>query len=441
VYSFATVAGQARPSDSDAKKSLRKETTNGSGQADQGFAESGFFLKIYGLPVKFDETDLKSMFNNVNFLKMTTATPTPITSTNVNNGQSETVTSLKAKKICEVASQLDLERALTRQDEQVGKSKLKIYQINKQEYDRELAHAAKYAARNEPAPAKASSVLDETWTNDDVFAYVTNIPAGAREADLKELFDDINIIGKFACLLSQPLVFVLISSCYLLGIIPINDSYTQKPSGEAACYFATKQDCESALERDSRPFRGRPVQVQAITFAKYLQYAQKHIETIKSKSDNGPKRRVLLGDAPALLTRNVISPNSNGSSQNSSENDYNTYSSRNYNSVNNNGKRTDEARSPQALPPLPEEFQRYRNRLILLSNIAYDASREDILGLVANFSPIEHTLKIRHDDQGRPAGDAVVAFQNPEDANQAVGELDGYKFMGDHVRATLFSNS
>ncbi len=97
--------------------------------------------------------------------------------------------------------------------------------------------------------------------------------------------------------------------------------------------------------------------------------------------------------------------------------------------------------SPQALPPLPEEFQRYRNKLILLSNIAYDASREDILSLVANFSPIEHTLKIRHDDQGRPAGDAVIAFQNPEDANQAVSELDGYMFMGDHVRATLFSNA
>ncbi len=199
VYSFA-VTGQVRPAgvETDPKKTLRKDTPNNTSNSELN-SESGFYLKIYGLPVKFDENDLKSMFNNVNFLKMTTATPTPITSTNMNNGQSETVTSLKAKKICEVETQLDLERALTRQDEQVGKSKLKIYQINKQEYDRELTHALKYSNRGETTTVKSgSSVLDEVWSNDDVFVYVSNIPSVGREVeDLKEFFEDINIIGKF----------------------------------------------------------------------------------------------------------------------------------------------------------------------------------------------------------------------------------------------------
>ena len=47
----------------------------------------GFYFKIYGLPAKFDETALKIMFNNVKFLRIITSTPTPITSTNNNNGQ------------------------------------------------------------------------------------------------------------------------------------------------------------------------------------------------------------------------------------------------------------------------------------------------------------------------------------------------------------------
>ena len=95
----------------------------------------------------------------------------------------------------------------------------------------------------------------------------------------------------------------------------------------------------------------------------------------------------------------------------------------------------------QALPPLPPEFAKYRNRLILISNINYDASREDILELVAAFAPLEHTLKIRHDDQGRPAGDAVIAFEASEDAEDAVDHLDGSEFMGDSLRATLFSSA
>ena len=107
-----------------------------------------FYLKIYGLPADFDETELKSMFNNVNFLSILTSPATAITSTTLSNGSHEQTTVLKAKKICVVATQLDLEKALTRQNERVGKSKLQIFQMNKIEFDREIGYINRHSNPN-----------------------------------------------------------------------------------------------------------------------------------------------------------------------------------------------------------------------------------------------------------------------------------------------------
>lgn len=120
-------------------------------------------------------------------------------------------------------------------------------------------------------------------------------------------------------------------------------------------------------------------------------------------------------------------------------NDYNNSHKRSKPYYNDNGHGSPQNQT-SSLPPLPAEFMRYRNRLILLSNISYDASRENILDLVSNYSPLENTLKIRHDDMGKPAGDAVIAFESSEDANQAVNMLDGSRYMGANVRATLFQS-
>ena len=122
-------------------------------------------------------------------------------------------------------------------------------------------------------------------------------------------------------------------------------------------------------------------------------------------------------------------------------NDYNNSNKRVKSYYNDNGQGSPQQNhQASTLPPLPAEFQRYRNRLILLSNISYDASREDILDLVSNYAPLEQTLKIRHDDMGKPAGDAVIAFESSDDANQAVNMLDGSRYMGANVRATLFQS-
>jgi hypothetical protein len=89
------------------------------------------------------------------------------------------------------------------------------------------------------------------------------------------------------------------------------------------------------------------------------------------------------------------------------------------------------------LPPLPAELQKYRNSLLLMSNVAQRASREEILDFIKVFAPIEQTLKIRHDDTGKPTGDVIVACQSPADANKACRSLNGADFMGQSVKTSL----
>lgn len=211
----------------------------------------------------------------------------------------------------------------------------------------------------------------------------------------------------------------------------------------------------------------RNVSVKPLKYSEYHMIAQKQL--MGRLNEN--RRRALLGDAPDTFAQVLQGRSYNGnSSQNSNDGDdegrfgngKNGNGPMNLMSLNGNYKRKnlpdngnnqmkriksnhneDSNSSPnsQALPPLPAEFAKYRNRLILISNINYNASREDILELVSHFSPLEQTLKIRHDDQGRPAGDAVIAFQASEDADEAVDHLDGSEFMGESLRATLFSSA
>ena len=197
--------------------------------------ESGFYLKIYGLPANFYEGALKSMFNNVKFLRIVTSTPTAITSTNSNNGSTEHTTTMKAKKLCQVETQLDLERALTRQDERVGKSKLQIFQISKTEYERELANLNKSNFHNnynnnnnnnngnqnnyneaneanhndafyipdvvqqqEQSSPPETSYCDNIPSCDDLFIYMSGVSFSVQDYDVKAYFQDVkaHVVGK-----------------------------------------------------------------------------------------------------------------------------------------------------------------------------------------------------------------------------------------------------
>jgi RNA recognition motif-containing protein len=81
------------------------------------------------------------------------------------------------------------------------------------------------------------------------------------------------------------------------------------------------------------------------------------------------------------------------------------------------------------LPPLPSELNEYIGRILFLSNVAYRATREEILDFLRPYSPIPDTLKIRCDVNGKPTGFGVVACESKSDASRAVSELHSQTFM------------
>jgi RNA recognition motif-containing protein len=81
------------------------------------------------------------------------------------------------------------------------------------------------------------------------------------------------------------------------------------------------------------------------------------------------------------------------------------------------------------LPPLPQELNEYIGRILFLSNVAYRATREEILEFLRPYAPIPDTLKIRCDANGKPTGFGVVACETTADASRAVTELNNQMFM------------
>lgn len=437
---------------------------------------SGLYLKIYGLPASFNSDDLKSMFNNVNFVSIATSVPTPITSTSINSdGQQEQTTVLKAKKICQVERQIDLERALTRQNERVGKSKLQIFQISKSEYDRELGamQQTKQSGQSEDMNETENGGDEETAgaeLTDDLFVFMSGVPFSAKEYDVRNFFQNINVAE----------------------LHNIFGAETLKPSGEWCCQFLNKADRDRALEKDDQFFRNRVIKIKTLTYAEYQQYvlAQSKLKQ-EMMSSSSSSKRAGFNNSRNFNDENNGEDNSNGAQQDEDASDNRGFTKFNKSSFNNgfqkkfnkpnfgsssnnsnnnsrspstnensneakrkpyessnapsaNSKRikaTSEASAPSIidLPPLPPELQKFRNSLVLLSNVSYDASREDILEFMKAFAPLEKTLKIRYNDLGEPTGDAIIACKTCDEANRACRELNGTEFMGLKVKTALVS--
>ena len=415
---------------------------------------SGFYLKIYGLPAGFDESELKNMFNNVNFISIFTSQPTPVTSTTLTNGNQEQTTVLKAKKICVVETQLDLEKALTRQNERVGKSKLQIFQMNKIEFDREMSYLNKHQNHNanknnnnlngnsngdknyksyNSAEGESSEYASQKYPiSDDLYIYMSGVPFSAKSLDVRAFFQPINVVEANI----------------------INDLQTLKPTGECCCQLNNKHDRDQALEKSDQLFRNRVVKIKPLTYVEYQQYISLQD---KIKEQLGKRKNAIL-PTPLLPLPNVGAPSLMGNSppnfnnkyqQNDKRNNYNNNNSinnNNNNNANNSSQRKTFNNQTQSkpslidLPPLPPELQKYRSSLVLLSNVSFDASREDILDLLKEFSPIEQTLKIRHDEMGQPTGDAIVACTGSDDALRACTELNNVWFMGLEIKTALVSS-
>ena len=72
-----------------------------------------------------------------------------------------------------------------------------------------------------------------------------------------------------------------------------------------------------------------------------------------------------------------------------------------------------------------------------IQNLHFNATLEDILHFFRGFAPIASSVKMRYNQEGRPMGDAMLAFNVREDANRAVREMDGRQLMGRSVRLAI----
>jgi RNA recognition motif-containing protein len=442
--------------------------------------KDGFFIKIYGLPSNFDETSLKNMFNNVKFIKIFTSRPKTVNNNNNNNnsndGEQQQIV-LKAKKICQVETKLDLEKALTRQDERVGKSKLQIFQIGRIEFEREVGNSIEI---NDTSTDEAEADLVDT--SDDNSVFMTGVPFSARDADVRTFFEGVKATVKRVHLLI--------------------DETTQKPTGDCCCRFISKEDKERALEKDNNLFRNRVVKIKPINNQKYQEYVAIQLKALSAGNNNNNNNNTSNGSSDKKQNGNYRSKqnedqngnsndrwqrgnnnnnrgnynNNNGNNRggnnnynNRNNNNNNRYGNQKFNNYDNynddqqqqqqnglkrrndfqndNGYKRrntsnneDYSSSPIAnvLPPLPDDLLRYKDSLVLLSNVAQDASREDILELFKIYSPLENTLKIRHDDQGIPTGDAIIACNTREQAEGACQNLNGITFMGSQIRSIAY---
>ncbi len=91
--------------------------------------------------------------------------------------------------------------------------------------------------------------------------------------------------------------------------------------------------------------------------------------------------------------------------------------------------RSNPSLNQKQLTQLPPGYDQYRGQVLLMSNVHFRATREEILHFLRAFHPIEDTLKIHRDSSGRPTGHAVVALTSTDDVIQAMKELNNSLFL------------
>ena len=281
----------------------------------------------------------------------------------------------------------------------------------------------------------SSSSSSSYPASDDLYIYMSGVPFSVKSVDVRAFFQPVHVLEAHV----------------------IHDLHSLKPTGECCCQLSSKSDRDRALEKHDQLFRNRVVKIKPLTYVEYQQYVSlqakvKEQMNKRKKSDSSAILPTPLLPLPLPLPMSTSlmgsQPNANHNHhsnryQNNSNNYNNNSNSNNKSSHNSNGQSQSQSQAKPALidlPPLPTELQKYRSSLVLLSNVSFDASREDILDLLKEFAPVEQTLKIRHDEMGQPTGDAIVACASADDAFRACVELNGARFIGLEIKTALVSS-
>ncbi|CAF3725769.1 unnamed protein product [Rotaria sordida] len=272
-----------------------------------------------------------------------------------------------------------------------------------------------------------------------------NIPYATRDHDVKTFFNGIEIVQD--------------------GILFKYDK-TGRPAGECYVRFGSSNDCRKAYEKNRSQFGGRILELRPLSLWEFqAATSQERDETGATFSTSGGLgRREQFGGGQMYhsgpLSEKRKFPydrnDDNGNTGEKSPSDQQRFDRRKGDSSSPRGGGGDDDKSPsnmignssmddqngrkmmrnnnssliqKQLTQLPPGYDQYRGQVLLMSNVHFRATREEILQFLRSFHPIEDTLKIHRDSSGRPTGHAVVALTNAEDVPQALKELNNSFFL------------
>ncbi|CAF0995740.1 unnamed protein product [Adineta steineri] len=286
-----------------------------------------------------------------------------------------------------------------------------------------------------------------------------NIPYATRDHDVKTFFAGIEVAQD--------------------GILFKYDK-TGRPAGECYVRFGSSNDCRKAYEKNRSQFGGRILELRPLSLWEFqAATSQEPDETGATFSANGGLgRREQFGNnggggggggggqmyhgGPMSEKRKFPYErmDDNGNNDDKSPSDPQRFDRRKGDSSSPRGGGGDGDKSPsnmigggsmddqngrkmmrgggnnnnssfiqKQLTQLPPGYDQYRGQVLLMSNVHFRATREEILHFLHSFHPIEDTLKIHRDSSGRPTGHAVVALTNADDVPQALKELHNSLFL------------
>jgi RNA recognition motif-containing protein len=275
-----------------------------------------------------------------------------------------------------------------------------------------------------------------------------NIPYATRDHDVKTFFTGIEIVQD--------------------GILFKYDK-TGRPAGECYVRFGSSNDCRKAYEKNRSQFGGRILELRPLSLWEFQAATSKEPDDTGAtfSANGGLGRREQFGGGGGggqmyhggPMTEKRKFPydrnDDNGNNDDKSPSDQQRFDRRKGDSSSPRGGDGDKSPSnmmgggggsmedqngrkmmrgnssfnQKQLTQLPPGYDQYRGQVLLMSNVHFRATREEILQFLRSFHPIEDTLKIHRDSSGRPTGHAVVALTNAEDVPQALKELNNSFFL------------
>ncbi|UJR36928.1 hypothetical protein I4U23_029640 [Adineta vaga] len=440
--------------------------------------EGGYCVKVIGLPKNWYKRDIRRLF-----------TASEIVSERGIYLDNDNDNSMGGTAYIEFVSEVDLEKALFYHDEHYGSSRLEIQPITKKEMESEIGSLRSKDNRRRDYyegdsrqrgrsrsrsrsrspkerdtrryPPRDDTNGDNTGNsyprrprhNEELPSTITclrlrNIPYATRDHDVKSFFAGIEIVQD--------------------GILFKYDK-TGRPAGECYVRFGSSNDCRKAYEKNRSQFNGRILELRPLSLWEFqAATSQEPDESGATFSANGGlgRRDQFGGGGGQMYHGGPIGEkrkfpyermDDNGNNDDKSPSDQQRFDRRKNDSTSPRGVGEDD-KSPsnmmgsgsmedqngrkmmrggnnnssftqKQLTQLPPGYDQYRGQVLLMSNVHFRATREEILQFLRSFHPIEDTLKIHRDSSGRPTGHAVVALTNADDVPQALKELNNALFL------------